>query len=256
MIVADYIGTTARMVPVRWSTSISESEVEPYSFVDSRAKRWAFASSRKLPREWDVSVVASSRDAATLREILHGGWGNGPFRWVPAVAHQSNVLTPAQSLLRGLAVAGGMDTADGWAPASVLGPAPVTLASGASVLPGAPLTVSVDTTGAATLTVVLRNATGGVVSTLTATAAGTLAQRLSLSIPSVVATARTVDVQVSGHIRAARPQVTWTRGPVPYGIGAGADSVVLASAGRAAKVIARGSGDVWSDVTVKILEVG
>lgn len=259
MIDADFIGTTARLVPVRWSTSLAESDADRYSFQEARARRWAFVSSRPdgtVLREWSVSVSAMNDGATVLREFVQGGWGPGPFRWVPVAAHQSNALTPAQSLLASLDAASGMDTVDGWSPRSVVGPSAITLAAGVAVLPGAPVTVTVDVSGAATLTVTFRNGAGGVVSTQTSTAVGTLAQRLTYTAPSVPATARTVDVQVSGHIRAARPQVTWTDGVVPYAIGAASQSVVLTEASRSLRVIQAGSRDALWELSASMREVG
>ena len=71
-----------------------------------------------------------------------------------------------------------MDTVDGYAPRSVLGPAAVVLAERVPVIPGQPVTVTVDVSGAATLTVVFRNGTGGVVSVQTRGASGTRAASL------------------------------------------------------------------------------
>lgn len=259
MIDADYIGTTARLVPVQWSTSIDESDADRYVFQDASSRRWAFVTTRPggaVLREWSVSVSAMNAGATVLREILQGGWGPHPLRWVPVAAHQSNALTPAQSLLSELDAGTGMDTADGWAPRSVLGPAAVVLAAGVPVLPGAPVTVAVDVSGAAKLTVTFRNGTGGVVASQSKAASGVLAQRLVYTASSVPAAARSVDVEVSGHVRAARPQVTWTDGVVPYAIGAASAAVVLTAVSRSLRVIDSGTRDSLWELSATMREVG
>lgn len=253
-----YLGTAARMVPVAPSSAQSEGRQERFVVQAARSRRWAFDTSRRggvQPREWGVSLgLLDAREMAVLDEFVQGAWGPGPFRWVSCAAHDSNVLTPGQSILASLGAGTGMDTATGWSPRSVLGPARVVLAERVPVIPGRPVTVAVDTTGAATLTVVFRSAAGGVASTLTATATGTLAQRLTLSTPAVPATARTVDVEVSGHIRASRPQVTWTREARPWVPGRGAEQVIIQS-GSSDPLVINPSGGYWSG-SLSLIEVG
>lgn len=253
-----YLGTTARMVPVAPTEAQSEARPERFVIQQAASRRWAFDTARRggvQGREWAVELgLLDAAEMSAVDEFVQGAWGRGPFRWVSCAAHDSNVLTPGQSLLAQLDAGSGMDTAAGYAPRSVVGPGAVVLAERVPVIPGQAATVSVDVSGAATLTVVLRNAAGAVVSTLTATATGTLAQRLSLSIPSVVATARTVDVQVSGHTRAARPQVSWTADVRPWVPGRGADSVVIQQGSIDPLHINRGGG-YWSG-SLQLVEVG
>lgn len=253
-----FLGTTARMVGAVPSAAQSESAPERFAVQATASKRWAFDTSRRggvRPREWSVDLgLLDATEMAVLDEFMQGAWGPGPFRWVSCAAHDSNVLTPAQSVLADLDAGSGMDTVDGYAPRSVLGPSAVLLAGLVPVIPGRAATVSVDVSGAATLTAVLRNGAGGVVSTLTATATDTLAQRLTLSTPAVPATARTVDVQVSGHTRAARPQVTWTAGARPWVPGRGAESVVIQQ-GSIDPVVINPQGGYWAG-SVSLVEVG
>lgn len=253
-----YLGTTARMVPVLPASSQSESAPERFVVMATAARRWAFDTSRRggiRPREWGVDLsLLDAREMSLVDEFAQGAWGPGPFRWVSCAAHDTNVLTPGQSTLATLDAGSGMDTVDGYAPRSVLGPSAVVLAELVPVIPGHPVTVTVDVSGTATLTVVFRNGTGGVVSTQTRTASGVLAQRLTYTAPVVAATVRTVDVQVSGHIRAARPQVTWTTDARPWAPGRGAEQVIIQSGSTDPLVINR-AGGYWSG-QVSLIEVG
>lgn len=252
-----YLGTAARMVPAVPMVAQSEDRPERFAVMATASRRWAFDTARNgaTPRAWSVDLgLLDGREMAVLDEFVQGAWGPGPFRWVSCAAHDSNVLTPAQSVLADLDAGSGMDTLAGWSPRSVLGPDPVVLAERVPVIPGKPVTVTVDTTGAATLTVVFRRGAGSVVSTQTAAATGVLAQRLTYTAPSVPATARTVDIEVSGHTRAARPQVTWTAEARPWVPGRGAESVVIQQ-GSIDPIVINPQGGYWAG-SVSLVEVG
>lgn len=253
-----YLGTTARMVPVAPASAQSEARSDRFVVQQAASRRWAFDTARRggvQGREWGVDLgLLDAAEMSVVDEFVQGAWGPGPFRWVSCAAHDSNVLTPGQSILALLDSGTGMDTAAGWAPRSVLGPGRVVLAERVPVIAGIPVTVAVETTGAATLTVVFRSGAGGIVSTQTVAASGTLAQRLVYSAPSVLSTARTVDIEVSGHIRAARPQVTWTRGPRPWVPGRGAEQVIIQS-GVSDPVVINPAGGYWSG-SLSLIEVG
>lgn len=257
MISEDYIGSLARLMPVQWSSSLSESDESPYVIQAARSRRWAFSKHRPgfvPPREWSISLTSNGEAASVLRDLMQGAYGAGPFVWVPVAAHQSNALTPAQSLLPG-STGGPVEAVGGWSPVSVLGPDLVTLATNVPVLPGRHVTVSVDVSGGGAVTADLRSATGVVVGTLRADAAGTAMQRVSVTGVAPV-TARTVDVTVTGHVRATRPQVTWTDRAVGWSQGAASHSVIVESASRDLKVVDRFAADSWWDVSAKIVEVG
>lgn len=252
-----YLGTTARMVPAVPMVAQSEDRPERFTIMATASKRWAFDTARNgvMPRAWSVDLgLLDGREMSVLDEFVQGAWGAGPFRWVSCAAHDSNVLTPAQSALAGLDAGSGMDTAEGYAPRSVIGPGAVVLAERVPVIPGQAATVSVDVSGAATLTVVFRNGAGGAVATQTRTATVTLAHRLTYTALSVPATARTVDVEVSGHTRAARPQVTWTAEPRPWVPGRGAESVVIQQ-GSIDPIVINPQGGYWAG-SVSLVEVG
>lgn len=253
-----YLGMTARMVPVAPASAQSEARPDRFVVQAAASRRWAFDTARRggvQAREWSVDLsLLDAAEMSAVDEFVQGAWGPGPFRWVSCAAHDSNVLTPGQSILASLDAGTGMDTATGWSPRSVLGPGAVLLAERVPVIPGRPVTVAVDVSGAATLTVVFRNGTGGVVSTQTRTAVGTLEQRITYTAPSVLATARTIDVQVSGHTRASRPQVTWTADARPWAPGRGAEQVVIQSGSTDPLVINR-RGGYWAG-SVSLVEVG
>ncbi|MFC3407019.1 MULTISPECIES: hypothetical protein [Brachybacterium] len=198
--------------------------------------------------------LLDAAEMSAVDEFVQGAWGPGPFRWVSCAAHDSNVLTPGQSILAALDAGTGMDTATGWSPRSVLGPGRVVLAERVPVIPGKPVTVAVDTTGAATLTVTFRSAAGAIDSTRTVSASGTLAQRLVYSAPSVMWSSRSVDIEVSGHIRASRPQVSWTREARPWVPGRGAEQVIIQS-GVADPLVINPAGGYWSG-SLNLIEVG
>lgn len=246
-----YLGTTARLLPVVPTAAQREVAAERYVFRDARTRRWAFDMGAVRPRSWsiDTSVMSTSEQQA-LSEVW--SWGAGPFRWVSCAAHASNVLTPSQTALAGLSQ-GPVDAVDGWSPVSVIGPSPVTVAAGAAVLPGKPATVALDASGAATMTVTFRAASGGVVGTQTVQASGTVMQRLTWT-GVAPASARTVDLDVTGHVRACRPQVTWTDKPVPWTAGLGATSVVMQQ--RDVDLVSAWGGHAWWDGTVTLVEVG
>lgn len=253
-----YLGTTARMVPVAPASAQSEGRPERFVVQEAANRRWAFDTARRggvQARSWAVDLgLLDAAEMAVVDEFVQGAWGPGPFRWISCAAHDSNVCTPGQSTLAALDAGSGMDTAAGWSPRSVVGPGAVVLAGLVPVIPGRPVTVSVDTTGAATLTLVFRSGSGVAVSSVSQAATGTLAQRLSRTVPSVPATARTVDVQVSGHTRAARPQVSWTADVRPWAPGRGAESVVIQS-GAADPVVINPAGGYWSG-SLNLIEVG
>ena len=253
-----YLGTTARMVPVAAASAQSEARPERFVVQQAASRRWAFDTARRggvQSREWGVDLgLLDAAEMSAMDEFVQGAWGPGPFRWVSCAAHDSNVLTPGHSILASLDAGTGMDTATGWSPRSVLGPSLVKLAERVPVIPGRPVTVAVETTGAATMTVTFRSAAGGVVAMPSRTASGTLAQRLVYSATAVAPEARTVDVEVSGHIRASRPQVTWTREARPWVPGRGAEQVVIQS-GVSDPVVINPGGGYWSG-SLSLIEVG
>lgn len=254
---AAYIGSPARLFPVEWVTALRADTESRYTVMEASSRRWAFvqtASGAPAPRSWDVLSTSDNESSAVLRGLAHGAYGAGPFVWMPESAYITNALTPRQSLLSG-AAGGGVEAVDGWSPTSILGPASTTLVTGVPIVPGEPVTASVDVSGAATLQVVFRNATGGVVTVQSVASTGTLMQRLHRTTPAAPANARTVDLVVSGHIRVTRPQVTWTHHLMPWSFGEGARSVIIEKLTTTPFLLDGGSRDTWTTVTAILTEV-
>lgn len=252
----DYIGTLANMIPVGWHSSFDEADSdEVYVFQRSPRRKWAFRAHAASKREWTVGVSARNEDLAVLRGFLRGAYGPGPFWYVSDVASFTNVLTPEQSDLAGIANTSAQ-AVGGFAPKAVTGPDSVTLATGVPAVPGKHVTVSIDASGSAVLTVRFKTASGSTAPSPSPVAAkGDLMQRLSWT-GIVPATARQVEVSVSGHIVATRPQVTWTPYTVPWLDGGGCASAVVAEAPRSMKNHDRGTHNSLFEVTAKIVEVG
>ena len=254
---AAYIGTTANLLPLEWVQGVRMSQGGRHSIQESASRSWVFVShgSRRPPsRTWEVTLIASASTLANLEALANGAFGDGPFRWVPEGAYITNAATPAQSLLPD-GVGGSLAVVDGHVGRSSLGPGDATLAAGVAVLPGQPVTISADASGASTVTGTFRNATGSVVGAISGTSVGALMQRVSATAPAAPSTARTIDVSISGHVAAARPQVTWTRRLQPWGPGGGATSVVIESLDSAPRHLDGARGLLY-DTSLKLREVG
>lgn len=226
---AAYVGTTANLLPLEWVTSVRKTQAGRYSIQESASRSWAFVNNsdgRTPDRTWEVAAIGSVATLANLEALASGAWGDGPFHWIPEDAYVTNAVTPAQSGLL-TAPGGPVAVVNGHAPRSALGPSQSILAAGVPVLPSQPVVVACDAAGAATLTATFRNANGASVGVFTQPSVGSTMQRIHIARPLAPATARTVDVAVSGHVAAARPQVTWTRSLMPWGPGMGASSVVV-----------------------------
>lgn len=253
---AAYIGPPAHLVPLEYMTSMRVKQGGRYAMQTAASRQWAFVTNTAdtLPsRSWELALTASSSSMAVLQGMASGAYGDGPFVWAPESAYITNVLTPAQSSLLG-ATGPGSGTTDGWAPRTALGPNQITLAAGVPVLPGAPMTATVDASGPAIIRAVFRTAGGAEVSVITANSVGSLMQRLSVSTLAVPVTARTVDITVSGHVTAAQPQVVWLPKPAPWAPGAGATSVVITDFEASPLLFDRGR-DLFQTATATLQEV-
>ena len=248
--IGDVIGVPGATKVVHWSSSIKESMQERYAFQESASRRWAFVAHRRPLREWGVSFDSQNEDCAHLYATATGLQGESPIIFVPATACISNVLTPAQADLSGVA-----NTVLAGRPA-VTGGASVTLASGVPVIPGEPFTASVAYFGASTVLLVrFRSATGAFAGTKQVTA-GQLEGTLYVSVPSVPAAAVSADIVVSGHVTAGSPCAYFTGHEQPFAPGGGCASAVISSLSREGGLYERPHGDVWWGCAVTITEVG
>lgn len=255
-----WIGTLANMHEFLWPVSLQESVPTRYELQKAAGKTWAFVSSppSARTREWSVEIDGTNADTSVLRSIMHGAYGPGPFYFISEVASLTNALTPAQSLLTGVSNGGSVTTADGGhAPASLVGGELVVLADKVPVLPGEPLTVSVDASGATELTVQPRTITGANAGgAKVVKAKGELMQRIHAVIPSMPATARYVTISARGYNQLTRPQVVWAEEPSVWDVGGGADSVILLEGSSSFTQFELYTRDFWRSMSLTIKEVG
>ncbi|MCM3510426.1 hypothetical protein M3668_06505 [Rothia sp. P100] len=255
-----WIGTPAKMHEFLWPVSLKEGIPTRYSIQQAAAKSWAFVTSPPATRnrEWSVELDGTNADSAVIRSFLYGAYGPGPFHFISEAASLTNALTPAQSLLSGVSNGGAVATADGGhSPASLVGGGLTVLADKVPVLPGAPVTVSVDASGATELIIQPRTVTGANAGgAKSVRAAGDLMQRIHAFIPSMPATARTITISAQGFNQLACPQVVWAERPSPWDVGGGADSVILLDGSSSFHNFELYSRDFWREMTLTIKEVG
>lgn len=250
----DWFGTPARLIPVRWGTALETEPQEMLSVQEAPGRRWVFVAPYEPLRSWSLEVDAKNEDLAVLQGFLGQDYGLGPFTFISDVASFTNVLTPAESALEGLSK-GSMDAVGGFSPTAVVGPASVTVAKDVSVLPAGPVTVSMDVTGQATLTVQFKTAAGARVGDpKTVTADGALLQRLSWQ-GIAPGTARLIDISIQNHLLASRPQVTWTEYVPPFARGMGCKTAMLQSAPFQMKKHHKSTRNNSFTVSAKIIEV-
>lgn len=252
---AAYLGTPAHLAPLEYVDEVRAEQDSRYAIQRAASRSWAFVSAAPgaAPRRWTVNLTATSETAAALQGLADGAYGNGPFAWLPESAYISNALTPRQSGL--LDFSGpGVTAVGGWSPRSALGPALADLATQIPIMGNHPVTATVDVSGAATLRITLRNASGTVLMTREETSDGTAMQRLTVTVPSAPATARTADIRVGGHTYVTRPQVTWLGREIPWAPGAGADSVIVESVSMAPMQL-DSNGELLQRAEIQIQEV-
>lgn len=260
-----FLGSLGRLVEVPFTASESASRADRYvesTTVEGRRRVQVLPSA---PRSWSVDVSgASASELAGLYDFASGAWGNGPFRWVSVDAQVGNVLTPRQSIFADRVsssyfVSGGpvLDSDGAWAPVSLVcsvasGWVPVW--QGVPAVPGRAVTFSADVSGSDPQVVVsCRDSSGAQLSAASGVGSGGAMQRVSVSI---VPPAGTASLWVGFHssvTRAARPQVTWTEGAVPYASGRGCAAAVLDGLSEDL-LVATGRGPI-SRVSFTVLEV-
>lgn len=265
----EYLGSLGRLIGLACPSSERTQPAARYSEEFTVEGRRRVQVRPASPRAWDLSVgVATPAELAALSGFVTGAWGNGPWHWVPVQAQRGNLLTPREAQLverasvssASVQDAGPVRDADGgWSPRSVtvtLDSGWVALMRGVPVIPGLPFTFSCDVQGGATpgaLWVVFRDAAGGSVMTGNASAPNAGMRRVSYTA-TVPAGAVSAEVGVrASTLRAARPQVTWTDGPVPWSAGHGCRSAVVD--GWSEDLLAANSYGTYSNASFSILEV-
>lgn len=232
------LGGMVKMPCVSEIQSVRESRYRVSTSVEGVAR--ARLLPHPLPRSWQASVAVEDPGMLDVVEAYALGlYGPGPFAFVSCDAARLNVLTPAQSALR--------NVGPGFAPAgpvTVQGTSlPVSAAVSVSsswrglvdvpVTAGMPVTASVwvqSATGAPIITTAFFLGSSMTGTSSVAGESGGMWQRLTWSgIAPAGATQLRLGVR-SSVTAVAGPQVTWTRGPVPYAMGRGAESVIVESA--------------------------
>ena len=235
------IGQRGRLLEIPFTATENVSRNDRYVEEITVEGRRRVQARPATPRSWDVSVpLGGSNDLAVLSEFFVGGWGNGPWVWIPVAAQVGNLLTPTEAALVEYRTVGGylsdggpMLLSDGtWAGRSVN----VDLDSGwigvngrdIPVIPGKPVTWAADLEGdSPQLHLQFFNDAGGNLGIHTSSGSGSGPVRRS-----VTATAPPGAVYASVGIRAgttrvARPQVTWTPRRVPWSAGHGCAAAVI-----------------------------
>ena len=264
-----FLGSLGRLQVVPFTASEQVSSEARYAEEFTVEGRRRVQARPVSPRSWSVDVNgATAGELSALSAFAQGAWGNGPWHWVPVQAQRGNLLTPRESLLldragvSGTLVqdAGPVRGADGsWVPRSVTVSASsgwVALARDVPVLPGSPFTFSCDVQGGMTpgaLWVVFRDAAGGSVLVGDASAPNAGMHRVSYTA-TVPAGAVSADVGVrASTLRAARPQVTWTDGPVPWSAGHGCRAAIVD--GLSEDLLVANAYGTYSSVGFTVLEV-
>lgn len=257
---AGYIGQLGRMVKLLWPTPVKVTNPTRYAVQSAPARRWAFvtspASARR--REWSLEVTGTNAETAELAQLVAGAFGDGPWVFVPDEATVTNVLTPAESMLSGVANSGAVDGVGGAGARSHTGGGLITIAEACPCIPGEPVTVTVDMAGTSGVLAVqpVNSAGQPVGAAVTARPAGELMERVSVVIPALPLGACAVKIQTRDSTAVTRPQVTWTDGPVPWDMGAGAASVIIEEAQTTYTSYEFHMREMWRTLSLTIREVG
>src|SRR5699024_8353565 len=95
-----YLGGLGRLVEIPVTVSEAVSTQDRYvvkTTVEGRRRAQARPAS---PRSWNVDMKgARSSEVAALSAFTSGGWGAGPWHWVPVQAQRGNMLTPGEASL-------------------------------------------------------------------------------------------------------------------------------------------------------------
>lgn len=265
-----YLGQLGRMIEL-WSVPSSDVSVEEQYSFHTTLEGVRRAQRRPLGRrEWSINADYSTpHDSGVLADFASGAWGNGPWRFVPADAPNSNMLTPEAascSPAGGMGAAdspdGPMNTPDGWAPRSILSSNPsVGMSFGNEYVPvlgDGPVTVSAYLLGAdAAVRVFWYDAagvsTGTHTSTVRATAGTVVRSWITATPPPGSASLR---VRASNASRGCRPAVTVGDVLHPWADGRGCLKAVVVDAGRSATLAGSGFGRQSENVSYTVTEVG
>lgn len=256
---AGYIGELGRMHKILWPTPVKVTNPTRYEVQSAPSRRWAFVTTPAAARrrEWSLDVTGTNREITGLSQLVAGAFGPGPWRFISDEAAVTNVLTPAESMLDGIANGGYVDGVGGPAAASCVGGGEVIIAQSVPVPDGSPVTVSVDTAGDTVLTLQPVNAAGRPVGNARVERARRqVMHRLQVTIPVFPAGAVALKITASGYKTLCRPQVVWLDSCPRWDMGAGADSVIVEEATTTYTEHEFWTQDTWRTMSLTIKEVG
>lgn len=265
-----YLGTLDHMIgmdcPAEQSVSHA-GRVSTVTTVEGRVKAMVVPESG---RSWSLGVSAGARqsESATLQEFVTGAWGSGPFIFVPVDAPLTNLLSPREAacMEAGTARVGGpVDLGgDGWAASSLFtGDVDATPEVYANVAP-VPVREDRPVTGSAWVQPGIaeqallrlywhgRDGAGVIGASSVTVPAGAGLQRVTLT---ATPPAGAVGVRLVGYkvVLMARPQITWTPGPVSWAAGEGCPAAVVHDLSRSQSTA--WPGTVLSSVQYQVTEV-
>lgn len=267
----EYFGELGRLVPLRCaSTERAQSAARyvPSVTVEGRRRVQAIPAS---PRTWDLSWgLADPSEMVALSGFVTGAWGAGPFHWVPVQAWKHNLLTPREAMLvdrqsNALWTEGGpvVGTDGSLAPRSMLSARDASWASlfvDIPCIPGRAITWAADVAGDGSAPPALASAffdaAGGQIGSGVAehgTEAEGMERVSQTRVPPEGAASFRAGIYHTTK-RIARPQVTWTDGPVPYSAGHGCRAAVLD--GMSEDLLTANSFGTWSSTSFTVMEVG
>lgn len=268
-----YLGSPGRMVGIKCPTVQRLGASDRYVFqetLEGKVKAQVVPNQRRV---WDVSTgrLTTPAEVGMLMNFASGGWGSGPFWFLPADAPVVNVM-PAQELMElretGTNVEGGpMRLAGGgWAANSLalVGDGSqirwrYSTESDPPVIPGVPVTGSVWVLGAnADVALQFINDNGEVISTVSSSNVSASVEGVRVSVTAMPPSdAVRVSVIARRAIRAAQPAITFTDQLYPWGDGQGCRQAVIHSVSRdVTKAFADPRTGRWSDVSFVVQEVG
>lgn len=193
----------------------------------------------RVMREWDVSMSgARPEQAAAFQALAMGAMGAGPFRFVDPLAQVTNVLTLRQSLLdpetlpRKVMPSRTVVPGLGSMPAALVDANTVAYLFGETpVVPGTPVTVSAWAVSPAPVNITAQCLTtdGSWTGNRSRTQSGlTSGGWLSVTVtPNDSAAKVSLRIEASAPVVVACPSISWTRQPMTWSPGRGANAVVV-----------------------------
>lgn len=264
----EYLGSLGRLVGLRCNSDQRVSASPRYSTSTTvEGRRFA----QVIPtdaRAWDISWdLSDPGEVSKLTAFTTGAWGLGPWHWVSVQAQRGNLLTPREAglldyeALQWWSPGGPVRDAGGaWSAGSIsssLTGAYGQLFNGIPVVAGGSVTWAADVQGdgRSALGLGFRDASGALI-------AGVYGDELAPEAMGRVSMTVTVpDEAVSLHVgvrlgvtRVARPQVTWTAGPVPYSAGHGCRAAIVD--GFSEDLIVANRFGTYSSAGFTVMEVG